>query len=110
MCSWATASIAAACVSQSDPLAGLTGCYAFVVLGAYIALMHCAKATSYNFVVGLGVAAILGWRVANSGGDIVLAVCEMAMLALFSVGAPVGLQIMLHFMADDILRSDRDAL
>lgn len=104
------ACIAVACLSQSDPMAGLTGCYAVVILGVYIAVMHCAKATSYNFAVGLGVAALLAWRVANSGGDIILAACEIAMLALFSIGAPVALQAMLHVMARDIVGSDRDAL
>jgi diguanylate cyclase (GGDEF)-like protein len=107
---FANASVAVACLSQSDPLAGLTGCYAFIVLGAYIALMHCAKATSYNFVVGLGVAAILVWRVAQCRGDIILAACEMVILVVFSVGAPVALRTMLLIMSTDILRSDCDAL
>ncbi len=105
-----SACIAAACLTQTDPLAGLTGCYAFVILGVYIAVMHCAKATSYNVAVGLGVAGILVGRVGDRGGDIVLASCEMAILALFSIGAPIALQTMLHIMASDILRSDRDTL
>jgi len=104
------ACIAAACLTQSDPLAGLTGCYAFVVLGVYIALMHCAKATSYNIAVSLGVAAILAARVNERGGDIILAVCETAILALFCIGAPIALQTMMHVMASDIVRSDRDTL
>ncbi|MBV9721194.1 MAG: GGDEF domain-containing protein, partial [Mycobacterium sp.] len=104
------AGIAMACLSQSDPLVGLTGCYAFLVLGGYIALMHCAKATTYNFVVSLGVVSVLMWQVADRGGDLILAACEMGILTLFSVGAPVALQTMLHIMASDILRSDTDAL
>jgi diguanylate cyclase len=105
-----TACVAVGCLSQSDPLVGLTGCYAFVVSGTYIAVMHCAKATIYNFVVSLGLASVLTWQVGHRGGDIVLAGCELSLLALFSVGAPVALQTMLHIMAGDILRSDRDAL
>lgn len=107
----ANACIAAACLAQSDPLAGLTGCYSFVVLGAYAALMHRAKATSYTIVVSLSVAGILAWRIVDrGGGDIVLALSELAILALFSVGTPVVLNTLLHIMANDIAQSDHDAL
>jgi diguanylate cyclase (GGDEF)-like protein len=104
------ACVAVACLAQNDPLVGLTGCYAFVVLGGYVALMHCAKATAYNVAVSIAVACVLAWRVGERGGDVVLAACELVVLALFSVGAPVGLQAMLHVMAVDIVGSDRDAL
>jgi diguanylate cyclase (GGDEF)-like protein len=107
---FANACIAMACLSQSDPLVGLTGCYVFLVLSGYIALMHCAKATSYNFVVSLGVAGFLTWQVSNRGDDFILAACELALLTMFSIGAPVALHTMLQIMASDILRSDRDAL
>ena len=104
------AAIASACLSQSNPITGLTGCYAFVVLGSYIALMHCAKATTYNLGVSLSVAGYLTWQVVERRGDAVLAGCELTILLLFSVGAPYAIQTMLHLMASDILRSDHDAL
>jgi diguanylate cyclase (GGDEF)-like protein len=104
------ACVAVACLAQDDPLVGLTGCYAFVVLGGYVALMHCARATAYNVAVSIAVACVLSWRVADRGGDVVLAACELVVLALFSVGAPVGLQAMMHVMAVDVVGSDRDAL
>lgn len=105
-----TACIATACLAQSNPIAGLTGCYTFVVLGAYIALMHCAKGTVANFVVSIVVAAILVFRVYDDNADVVLAGCQLAILALFSIGAPIALNVMLHILATDISRSDHDAL
>jgi diguanylate cyclase (GGDEF)-like protein len=104
------AAIAIACLSQHDPLAGLTGCYAFVVFAIYIALMHCAKATIFNIVVSVGVATVLTWQTVDQGADAILAACEMAILTILGVGAPIALQMMLHIMASDIAHSDHDAL
>ena len=104
------ACIATACLAQSNPIAGLTGCYTFIVLGAYIALMHCAKGTVANFVVSIVVAAILVFRVYHDNADLILAGCQLAILALFSIGAPVALNVILHILATDISRSDHDAL
>ena len=106
----ATASIAGACLAQGDPLAGLTGSYAFVVMAGYVALMHGAKSVLCHFVVSMAVASALLWRVIDGGGDAILAACEYVVFVLLSLGAPVALQAMLHVMSDDILRSDRDAL
>lgn len=106
----ATLCIAAACLAQRDPLAGLMGSYAFVVLGVYIALMHCAKATLYNFTISLIVGLILAFRVSQGGSDIILAVCSLAMVVLFSAGAPVLIATTLQIMATDIARAERDAL
>ena len=106
----ANACVAAACIAQSDRLAGLTGCYTFVVLGAYAALMHCAKSTALNVLIAVAVGAVLAWRAAEQTGDVVLPACEFAVLAVLSVAVPLGLNAMLGVMSRDILRSDRDAL
>lgn len=106
----AAGAITAASLAQSDPLAGLSACYAFIVLGGYIALLHDAKATVANFVISTAVAAALTWEVRSDGGDVVFAACQAAILALFSIGAPIVVNAMLHVMADDIARTDLDAL
>jgi diguanylate cyclase (GGDEF)-like protein len=51
--------IAAACLVQGDPLAGLLGCSAFAVLGSYIAFFHTALDMMVNFVIAMTTAAVL---------------------------------------------------
>lgn len=106
----AAASIAAACLAQSDPQVGITGSFAFVILAGYLALMHGAKASAANVLTAITVAAVLLARVSDQGGDVVLAACQAGILALFGIGTPIMLNAMLHVMASDITRSDVDAL
>ena len=51
--------IAAACLAQGDPLAGLLGSGAFAVLGGYIALFHTAPHMMVNFAIAMTTAVVL---------------------------------------------------
>ncbi|MGO9103550.1 MAG: hypothetical protein ACLP9Y_30480 [Mycobacterium sp.] len=51
--------IAAACLAQGDPLAGLLGSGAFAVLGGYIALFHTAPCLMVNFTIAMTTAVVL---------------------------------------------------
>ena len=51
--------IAAACLVQGDPLAGLLGCSAFAMLGGYIALFHTAVDMIANFAIAITTGAVL---------------------------------------------------
>ena len=48
--------IAAACLVQGDPLAGLLGSGAFAVLGGYIAFFHTAQYMMINFAIAMATA------------------------------------------------------
>ena len=51
--------IAASCLVQGDPLAGLLGSGAFAVLGGYIAFFHTAQYMMINFAIAMTTAVVL---------------------------------------------------
>lgn len=102
--------IAVACLAMSDPIVGISGCFAFIVVGFYGALFHCAKAATYNVMVTVTVGATLLWRAISHGQDAVLAGCEFAVLVVLAIGSPYMLNTMMRIIASDIARLDFDAL
>jgi diguanylate cyclase len=106
----ANAGIAVACLTVSDPLAGLSGAFAFIVSGLYGAVFHRSRASGYNAAIAVTVLATLGWRAIIRGEDAVLIGCEIAVLLVLSTAAPIMINTMLHIVAADIARSDIDAL
>jgi diguanylate cyclase (GGDEF)-like protein len=99
-----------ACLSMSDPIVGISGSFAFIVVGFYGALFHCAKATTYNVTVTATVGVILLWRAISRGEDAVLVGCEFAVLIGLSIGSPYMINTMMRLIASDIARLDFDAL
>ena len=102
--------IAAACLAQSDPIAGLTGCYTFVVLGGYATFLHSAKAALATLVISMGVVATLLYRIVATDGDTILALSQTLILAVFSLGAPIALNTVSYLMAADAEHAERDPL
>jgi len=80
------------------------------VSGLYGAVFHRSRASAYNAAIVVTVGATLGWRALSRGEDAVLLGCEIAVLLVLSIGAPIRINTMLHIVAADIARSDFDAL
>ena len=80
--------IAAACLAQGDPLAGLLGSGAFAVLGGYIAFFHTAPYMMINFAIAMTTAVVLVERLIRYY-DTVVAGCAF----LLVLGAQRGVSV-----------------
>src|SRR5271156_1248580 len=71
--------IAAACLAQGDPLAGVLGSGAFAVLGGYIAFFHTAQYVTINFAIAMSTAVVLVERLIRYT-DAVVAGCAFLLV------------------------------
>jgi diguanylate cyclase (GGDEF)-like protein len=101
--------IAAACLVQGNPLAGLLGCCAFAMLGGYIALFHTAVDMVANFAIAMTAAAVLSVRLIRYF-DAVVAGCGFLLVLMLNVGFPFAVQWLLHALGSDLRSSSRDTL
>ena len=105
-----SACIAAACLVQDEPLAGLLGCCsAFAMLGGYIALFHTALDMLINFTVAMTTAALLTARLARDYDGVLAGSAFLLVLAL-NVAFPFAVQWLIHALGNDLRRSSRDTL
>ena len=101
--------IAAACLAQGDPLAGLLGSGAFAVLAGYIAFFHTARYMMMNFAIAMTTAAILLERLTRHY-DAVVAGCAFLLTLVLNVAFPLAVQWLIHALADELRQSSRDPL
>lgn len=101
--------IAAACLVQGDPLAGMLGCSAFAMLGGYIAFFHTAVDMMANFVIAMTTAAVLMARLIHYY-DAVVAGCGFLLVLMLNVGFTFAVQWLLHALGSDLRSSSRDTL
>ncbi|HXO83120.1 MAG TPA: GGDEF domain-containing protein, partial [Mycobacterium sp.] len=87
--------IAAACLVQGDPLAGLLGSCAFAVLGGYIAFFHTAQYMMANFAIAMATALVLVDRLIRYY-DIVVAGCAFVLVLVLNVAFPFAVQWLVH--------------
>ena len=101
--------IAAACLAQGDPLAGLLGSGAFAVLGGYIAFFHTAPYMMINFAIATTTAMVLVERLIRYY-DTVVAGCAFLLVLVLNVAFPVAVQWLVHALASELRQSSRDPL
>ena len=101
--------IAAACLVQGDPLAGLLGSGSFAVLGGYIAFFHTARYMMVNFAIAMTTAVILEERLVRSY-DTVVAGCALLLVLVLNVAFPFAVQWLIHALANELRQSSRDPL
>jgi diguanylate cyclase len=101
--------IAAACLAQGDPLAGLLGSGAFAVLGGYIAFFHTAPHMMINFSIAVTTAALLVERLIRYY-DTVVAGCAFVLVLVLNVAFPFAVQWLVRSLASELQQSSRDAL
>jgi diguanylate cyclase (GGDEF)-like protein len=101
--------IAAACLVQGEPLAGLLGCSAFAMLGGYIAFFHTAADMMANFAIAMTTAAVLMARLIHHY-DAVVAGCAFLLVLMLNVGFTFAVQWLLHELGSDLRNSSRDTL
>ena len=101
--------IAAACLAQGNPLAGLLGSGAFAVLGGYIAFFHTALYMMMNFAIAMTTAVILVERLIRSY-DPVVAGCAFLLVLVLNLAFPFAVQWLIHALAGELRLSSRDPL
>jgi diguanylate cyclase (GGDEF)-like protein len=101
--------IAAACLAQGDPLAGLLGSGAFAVLGGYIAFFHTAPYMMINFAIAMTTAVVLVERLIRYY-DTVVAACAFLLVLVLNVAFPFAVQWLVHALASELRQSSRDTL
>src|SRR6201996_9352156 len=101
LCLMGSASIAAICLAQSNPYAGLEGCHVFAVIGGYIAYFHTSKLLASNLVVAVTCSAILAERLAAVSGDLSLVAASLITVGALNIGVPFGIQSLVHSLRTD---------
>lgn len=105
----ATLCIAAGCLIQANPLAGIAGSAAFAVLAGYIAVFHTARYRVFTMSVALATAAVLAMRLA-SGGDAVLGVCALGLVAVVTAAVAFACRALVLLLGIDVISPDIDPL
>ena len=101
--------IAASCLVQSNPIAGMLGCTAFAALAGYIAFFHTARLMVFNAVVALATSTVLAFREAHFG-DAVLAGCAFALVAVVFVLVPFACHALVQLMQVGLPNHEIDPL
>lgn len=103
----AAAGIAACCLAQHDPTAGLLGCTAFAALCGYVAFFHQPRLIVFTVAVATATATALSLR---QTADPVSAAAALAFLAMVLITVPAACQAMVHLLGINVLASEIDTL
>ena len=95
--------------AAADPQIGLMACAALAVSGGYFAFFHSARLVTANLVVAIVVATTHVWAMATHG-ELVLALTMVFLVVELNAGVPLAIQIMVHALGIDLIKSDRDPL
>jgi diguanylate cyclase (GGDEF)-like protein len=104
-----TLAIAAACLVDSDPRAGMLGRSAFIGLTGYVAFFHCARYLSLTLVISLATAVVCAVRVAVAG-DPAMALSKLLVMGGGILVVPFCSQVLVHWLSLDAMKSSTDAL
>lgn len=101
--------IAASCLIQSQPLAGMLGCVTFAVLAAYVAFFHSARLLMLNTAVATTTTWVLGWQLIRDG-DPVAAVGSIMTIAAVYVLLPLAYHALVRILNVAVPNADIDPL
>jgi diguanylate cyclase (GGDEF)-like protein len=105
----ANACIAASCLAQSDPAAGIQGATAFAALAGYVAFFHTSRYLALTLLVATSTATVLAIQISENIG-LALAVSKLLVLFVSVLAVPFSAQVLVHILGTDALRSDTDPL
>lgn len=101
--------IAASCLIEIRPGAGVQGATAFATLAGYVAFFHTAR----YLVLTLSIAIVTAFANAAQivlAGDLALAVSRLLILGVSIFAVPFCVQVLVHTLGIDALNSDIDPL
>ena len=91
------------------PGTGMQGCTAFAALAGYVAFFHTARHLALTLLIGFGTALLCAAEIALNG-DPFQALSKLIVLVIGILAVPFSVQVMVHTLGLDALRSDVDAL
>jgi diguanylate cyclase (GGDEF)-like protein len=104
-----TLGIAAACLVDSDPRAGMLGCTAFIGLAGYVGFFHSARYLTLTLSVSLLTAVVCAVRIALAG-DPAMGLSKLLVMGGSILAVPFCGQVLVHWLSVDALKSSTDAL
>ncbi|MDG4668018.1 GGDEF domain-containing protein [Mycobacterium sp. 236(2023)] len=102
--------IAVCTVLQSQPIVALMGCCALVIIGGYLAFFHSSKAIICNIVTACVAGTICAARVAALPDHALVATAGLWMVVELNIAVPLAIQMAVHTLGADVVRSHQDAL
>lgn len=105
----ATMCVAATCVGQSYPGAGVQTCAAFAALAGYVAFFHSSRLLAFTLAVATATAVVCNLRV-SADVDVALASSKLIVLFVSIFAVPFSAQVLVHILGVDALKSDTDPL
>lgn len=101
--------IAAGCLVQSTPVAGLQGATAFAALAGYVAFFHTSRALLLILAVSATTATICAVQIA-AHLDPFAALSKLLILTVGVLAVPYSAHVLVHVLGVDALKSDVDPL
>lgn len=103
-----TLCIAAMCAIVTDPLAGLFGCFTFVLLAGYTAIVSTAPFLVFNLLAAAMTAIVLAAEVATD--DAALALCALILIAVLTTFMVFGCRMVIGSIGKDTLHTQIEPL
>jgi diguanylate cyclase (GGDEF)-like protein len=101
--------IAAGCLVQSTPVAGLQGATAFAALAGYVAFFHTSRALLLTLAVAATTAMVCAAQIAAQL-DPFAALSKLLILSVGVLAVPYSAHVLVHVLGVDALKSDVDPL
>ena len=101
--------IAASCLAQTHPAAGIQGATAFVALAGYVAFFHTSRYLALTLLVATCTTTVLVIQNSENVG-VAMAVSKLLVLLVSVLAVPFSAQVLVHILGTDALKSDTDPL
>jgi diguanylate cyclase (GGDEF)-like protein len=103
-----TVAVAVTCLVTA-PGSGMQGCIAFAALAGYVAFFHSTRHLLLTLVAGAVTAIACAVEIAVAG-DPLQALSKLVVLVIGILAVPFSIQVLVHTLGIDALRSDTDPL
>jgi diguanylate cyclase (GGDEF)-like protein len=102
-------SIATTCLVDGWPGMGIQGCTTFAALAGYVAFFHTSRYLAVTLAVAFGTVIAAAMEIVVAG-DLALAVSKLLILVVSILAVPFCVQVLVHTLGLDALKSDIDPL
>ena len=101
--------IAAMCLAQTSPEAGMQTCAAFAAVAGYVAFFHSSRLLTSTLAFAAVTAAICTFRISHYV-DLALASSKLIVLCVSVLAVPFSAQVLVRILGNDALNSHIDPL
>ena len=105
----ANACIAAACLAQPHPAAGIQCATAFAALAGYVAFFLSSRYLAMTLLAAIGTASVLAIRISDNI-SVALILSKLLVLFVSVLAVPFSAQVLVRILGTDALKSDTDPL